>query len=646
MKKLFTIDTFAVAFVSALGYGFGEVFSRLLGWPEFVCILASIAVGIGTEGIISKIAFSREVQENPKIRAMLYGGIVLFFLFAHYMAVTWMGVSMMDYLLEQFTWVIGLPIIGFVVNLLIRGLRILKIRSLYGDGSKGFIFNVKKEDIEETNRQNQSVSGDYDTEFAVKTKTGIYVGEKYKKTILYLGIPYAKPPVGELRWKAPEPLPASDAVYEAKYFGASAIQVEHKGSILKLHRQSEDCLSLNIGISAQKAEAKKPVLVLFHHGDFTSGGSADPLVYGSNFVNAHPDTVFVSFNYRLGIFGFIDFSEVPGGEAYPDALNLGLLDQIAALKWIKENIAAFGGDPDQITAVGFESGATSLLLLAAGGHARGLFQRAFVFNGLPEAAYISTEGARALAADLLKETKTASMAELLQLDTETLKEAAQRLWRNMCAPTCDGKWLPVDINGAFREGAASGIEFIIGIPENEMQEYRSFIGKDNYEDFIALVLSEMQNSPDSRIAEAAQKYIELQKDASDGTDAKEKLVEQWLAYCMYRSAASLSEGGSKVHLMYWNRKPLIEKLGSGTIDAAAALFGNGEASQMYGNVINKDLSEVLQTLLRKFMNGEALQLYQNEIIGVDTFNWDPFPKALFVTDEKFQCDAVLLKLRV
>ena len=78
---------------------------------------------------------------------------------------------------------------------------------------------------------------------------------------------------------------------------------------------------------------------------------------------------FVSFNYRLGIFGCIDFSEVPGGEAYPDALNLGLLDQIAALKWIKENIAAFGGDPDQITAVGFESGATSLLLLAAGGHA-------------------------------------------------------------------------------------------------------------------------------------------------------------------------------------------------------------------------------------------------------------------------------------
>ena len=103
MKKLFTIDTFAVAFVSALGYGFGDVFSRLLGWPEFLCVLASIVLGIGMETIINKIAFRKEVQNNPKLRAILYGGIVLCFLFIHYMTVTRMGVSMMDYLLEQFT---------------------------------------------------------------------------------------------------------------------------------------------------------------------------------------------------------------------------------------------------------------------------------------------------------------------------------------------------------------------------------------------------------------------------------------------------------------------------------------------------------------------------------------------------------------
>lgn len=223
MKKLFTIDAFAVAFVSALGYGFGDVFSRLLGWPEFLCILASIALGVGTEEVINRIAFRKEVQKNPAIRAILYSGIVLCFLIVHWMTVTQMGVSMMDYLLEQFAWVIGLPLLGFAVNLLIRGLRIRKIRSRYGDGDKGFVFDVKKEDIEETNQQNQPVSEACDSEYAVKTNTGIYVGEKNKKNIVYLGIPYAKPPVGKLRWKVPEPLPASDAVYEAKHFGASSL---------------------------------------------------------------------------------------------------------------------------------------------------------------------------------------------------------------------------------------------------------------------------------------------------------------------------------------------------------------------------------------------------------------------------------------
>ena len=87
-----------------------------------------------------------------------------------------------------------------------------------------------------------------------------------------------------------------------------------------------------------------PVIVLFYHGDFAYGGSADPLMDGSNLIRSCPDVVGVSFNFRLGLFGFIDFSEIPGGEAYPDALNLGLLDQIAALRWIRENIAAFGGD--------------------------------------------------------------------------------------------------------------------------------------------------------------------------------------------------------------------------------------------------------------------------------------------------------------
>ena len=640
MKKLFTIDDFMVAFISALGYGFGYTIPMHLGWPQLACIVTCFALGIALEEITGKIVFSKAVQKKTANRVFTYVAILLVFLIAEFVSVRLLGASLMEDLEEEFAWVVGLPILGLVVSLCIRAFRVRKIRKLYGDGSAGYVFDLKKEDIEETNRQNQPILGQYDAELAVKTRTGVYVGEKYKNTICYLGIPYAKPPVGELRWKAPEPLPASETVFEAKNFGASAIQVEHKGSIIKHHRQSEDCLTLNIGVSEQKTEGKKPVLVLFHHGDFTSGGSVDPLSYGGDFAANHPDIVFVSFNYRLGIFGFIDFSEVPGGEACPDAMNLGLLDQIAALKWIRENIAAFGGDPERITVLGFESGATCICLLAASERAKGLFQRAFAFDGSPDSAYETPEASRTLAKALLKETNTSTMAELLQLDTEALKDAAQRLWMNMCAPTCDGELIPGQVFDAYRNGAASGIEFIVGITGGEMQGIRSSVGSRNYEDAVNAAVDNLQSNMDSSVASAVRAYLEAQAAASSELEAKSKLVGQWIALGIYRVAAMLSQGGNKVHLMYWDEKALIENLGSGTADVLAALLGNGEALRLYGSVMNSDLSETLQALLLKFVNGDALQLYRNEVSGFDGLDWKAFPRALIVADGKFACDTI------
>ena len=360
MKKLFTIDDFSVAVISALGYGFGEVIAKLSGWSMPVCGLISFVIGIVLEAIMHKIVFSKTVQKSTTNRVITYIICFMIFMIVHIVSFVQTGVSMLDYLLENFVYVVGLPILGFVINLLIRAYRVGKIRERYGDGRKGYVFDVKEEDIEEVNRQNRLVGGEYDETCAAKTKTGVFVGEKGGKTIGWFGIPYAKPPVGERRWKAPEALPVSEAVFEARHFGASAVQVDHEGSIVKYHRQSEDCLTLNVWSAAQKTEIKKPVLVLFHHGDFTCGSSVDPLLYGDQFVGRHPGIVFVSFNVRLGIFGFIDFSEVPGGEDYPDAPNLGIWDQIAALRWVRKNIAAFGGNPEAVTIFGESAGGGSV----------------------------------------------------------------------------------------------------------------------------------------------------------------------------------------------------------------------------------------------------------------------------------------------
>ena len=640
MKKLFTIDDFMVAFMSAMGYGLGYALAKHAGWSDIMSLAACLVLGMSLETVVSKIIYSKAVQKKNSNRFITYVVIFLVFTAAQYFAYSRMGVSLLGDLRDEWAFVVGFPIVAFIVNMIIRGFRVRKIRKRYGDGSKGFVFDLTKEDIEETNAQNQAVQGDYDADLAVKTRTGVFVGYLEKKTACYLGIPYAKPPVGERRWKAPEPLESSDQVMEAQNFGASAIQVDHKGSIIKNHRQSEDCLTLNICVGESKDRTPKPVLVLFHGGDFTCGGAVSPLMYGTNYVAEHPDIVFVSFNYRLGIFGFIDFKEVPGGEAYPDAINLGLLDQIAALQWIKENISAFGGDPDKITVLGFESGATSICLLAASERAKGLFRKAFVFNGNLGHVYETPDNARALAKELLKETHTSSMQELMQLSTESLKEAAQRLWRNMCAPTNDGTLVPADVFAAYEEGRASGVDFILGIPGREMHVMRSVIGDRNYEELISAVVADIQQYADGAAAEAVQEYIKSQTAAAGETDAKTKIAEQWNALGIYRTALKLSQGGNKVHVMLWDEKPVIENLGSGTTDAAAALLGNADALQMYGSVMDKDLSEILQTLLSKYIKGEALRLYRNEITGLDAMEWKAFPKALIVSDGIIKCGPI------
>ena len=651
MKKLFTIDDLMIGFVMAIGYGLGFAIPKAMGWSDLESGVVCCVVGWPLQELATRILFSKTVQNKTSYRYMVFGVFFLLFLAAEYAAMSWMKLSASDYLLEQYLYIIGPPVLMFAFHMAVRWYRVRKIRKVYGDGSNGFVFDdaLKDVDMDEVNRQNQPISGTYDTEYAVKTKTGIYVGAKEKDVVCYSGIPYAKPPVGERRWKAPEPLPESEAVFEAKYLGASAIQVEHEGSILKHHRQSEDCLTLNICVGSKKTDRKKPVIVLFHHGDFAYGGSADPLMDGSSFIRTHPDVVGVSFNHRLGLFGFIDFSEVPGGEAYPDALNLGLLDQIAALKWIKENIAAFGGDPDRITVMGFESGAISICLLAACEQAKGLFRKAFVFYGNPQGAFDTPEMSRTLAKKLLQETSTTTMEELLQLSTERLQEASQKLLKELylSGPTRDGKLIPVDVLEAYQNGAADRIEFLIGVAKNERQVYKSVVGNQNYEEFISNELNAILRYLDVasvQDAQAIRTYIREQAETMPEVEAKAKVVEECSALGVYLSAKKLSEGGNKVYLLYWDVKPLLENLGSGTVDVAAAFLGNSEVAQAYGNVINADLSELLRGFLVKFMRGDAMRFYNNEIKGVSAIDWQKYPKALVVSDKEFRCEPIEDKL--
>ena len=650
MKKLFTVDDFIVGVIAALGYGLGFEIPKNLELEEWQCLLICLAVGMIFENFASKIVFSKVVQNKTQNKILVCAAFLLIFLLVEYVVVSWTELSMYEYLLEQYMYLIALPILGFAFSMSLRWYRVRKIRELYGDGSGGFVFDEllkRKKLLEKLNRQNQKIHGAFENDLAVKTKTGVFIGEKHKDSIIFCGIPYAKPPVDKLRWKAPEQLPTSEEVFEAKYLGASAIQVDYEGSPLKHFRQSEDCLYLNICVVSPKMKKKKPVIVIFHHGDFSYGGSADPILYGGELTKIYQNSVFVTFNYRLGILGFIDFSEVEGGENYPDALNLGLLDQIAALKWIKENISEFGGDAENITVMGFESGSLSIALLTTCERAKGLFQKAFIFNGSPMSSYETSEVSKKLAKKLLKATSTTTMQELLKIPTEKLKEVTQKLALDLSAPTRDEKFIPIDVFDFYASGAVSDVEFIIGISANERRIYKAYVGDEKYKDFMAKEIPYILNYLDENYPDETQNiknFIEEQKSTMSEVDVNANIWEQCYSLTLYKSAKKLVDGGSKVHLLYWDVKPLIKNLGSGTVDVLASFLGNSESAQIYGNVLNQDIAITLQTLFRKFANGDRVQIFNNEIKGVAAIDWKEFPQALIVSEKAFRCESIAKKL--
>lgn len=254
-----------------------------------------------------------------------------------------------------------------------------------------------------------------DEPVALSIPQGTYRARPARESVLaFLGVPYARQPVGERRWREAEPPPASSLTVDAYTFGPTAYQPRDENERASFQPQGEDCLTLNIWTRGPQP-ARRPVLVFIHGGANVSGGTADPLYDGHNFVRDN-DVVLVSINYRLGPFGFLDLSEV-GGRAYARSRNLGLLDQLAALRWVRANIAAFGGDASNITVFGESAGGSAIMRLLGMPLAKGLFDKAIIESGGP--ANIRVKGypktddvpaGLALTRDMMAETGVTDLA--------------------------------------------------------------------------------------------------------------------------------------------------------------------------------------------------------------------------------------------
>ena len=339
-------------------------------------------------------------------------------------------------------------------------------------------FSELKEEMMALYGENKKITdGNYDKSLAVKCINGTFVGKRTGDVIAHKGIPFVgQQPVGELRWKAPVDVVPDDGVYEAYYNGKSPCQDEGVSQRASLYPQGEDCLYLNVWRAADGA-VNKPVMVWIHGGAFEIGGTVEPREEGTNFVKENPDVILVSVEYRLNVFGFLHLSHLPDGADYPDAQNLGLMDQLMALKWVHENIAAFDGNPDNVTIFGESAGAGSVTLLPLVKGSQQYFKRVIAESGAPVFTR-STEEAIACTNELMAQLGCSTVADLQKVEVSKLVAVADGLLGLRTWAERDGNFLPLDPYEAYANGAAKDIDLMHGCNKDEMNYFVWGFGSD------------------------------------------------------------------------------------------------------------------------------------------------------------------------
>jgi para-nitrobenzyl esterase len=299
----------------------------------------------------------------------------------------------------------------------------------------------------------------------VPTESGLVSGSG-DPIRLYKGIPFAAPPVGERRWRPPEPVVPWDGIRQATTFAADCPQEMRPGS--RAGRTDEDCLALNIWTPARAADEALPVMVWFYGGSFVFGSASDIRFDGEAF--AHKGVVLVTAAYRVGLFGFLAHPELTRESPHGSSGNYGLLDQIAALGWIKRNIAAFGGDPTRVTAFGVSAGSASISLLLTSPLSNGLFQRTILESPGAFRPLASLEDAEragsTLGADLGR-LRQMPAAELLAKTDLLVPKVRGLTTPRVLRPIRDGWVVREDERAAFQAGRFQAMPLIVGSNADE-----------------------------------------------------------------------------------------------------------------------------------------------------------------------------------
>jgi len=426
----------------------------------------------------------------------------------------------------------------------------------------------------------------------VRIDTGTVQGrtEQDGKVRAFLGIPYAAPPVGDLRWRAPGPPPKWDGVRDATKFGARCVQARVFDDMVFRDEQSEDCLYLNVWTPASSPDAKLPVMVWIYGGGFQAGSTSEPRQDGQ--FLAMNGVVVVSMNYRLGVFGFFAHPELTKESPHHASGNYGLLDQVAALEWVKRNIAAFGGDPSNVTIFGESAGSFSVSALMASPLTKGLIAKA-----IGESGAFFTAGGQTLAPRTLDRAEAAgqefgaahqaeSLAALRAMPADAVLAAAMQGGQGFrFSPIVDGYLLPEEPVEIFGAGRQNHVPLLAGWNADEVRG-GVVLAKERP---TARNFSERVQKQFGARAEAVLKLYPATTDAEALESAASLASDTFISYSTWKwLEVHRRTGGAPVYRYRFDRKiPIAPGTKINGVDATAEDIGArhaGEIEYVFGTL--------------------------------------------------------------
>lgn len=419
---------------------------------------------------------------------------------------------------------------------------------------------------------------------AIQTEAGLVSGIATGDIHVFKGIPFAAPPVGDLRWKAPQPVQPWSGVKKCDVFSASPMQAPpapfsmwSEEFLIQKEPINEDCLYLNLWTSSTSPNKKLPVLVWIYGGGFTSGGSNVPIYDGE--AMARKGIVFVSINYRVGIFGFFAHPELTKESPNHASGNYGIQDQVAALQWVQKNIAAFGGDPNNVTIAGQSAGSMSVNTLVASPLAKGLFNKAIAQSG---ASFINSFGSTSLqqaeegGVNTAAALKAGSIEDLRKIPAADLMKT-----QSMRGVIIDGYVLPRSIAEIFAANKENKVALLTGWNENEGL---MFGPAKKAADFKTQMEQQYGND-----AHTALKYYPATNDSVANVSQLNLSRDIIFGVQNYTWANIASQKGNAVYVYYFTRKVP----GTGEY-AKYGAFHTGEVPYAYDNLkyVNRPWEEV------------------------------------------------------